>query len=68
MDLAIPNHDTSQLEDATFNEVWKEYMIDEVERLSNDGGDEPAFAQLLDRELGSTSEDERVLFSPLSSC
>jgi hypothetical protein len=56
----MPNHDTPQLEDVTFTEVWKEYMIDEIERLSNDGRDEPGFAQQFDLELKSASEDEGV--------
>lgn len=56
----MPNHDTPQLEDVTFTKVWKEYMIDEIERLSNDGRDEPGFAQQFDLELKSASEDEGV--------
>jgi hypothetical protein len=66
MDLAMPNHDAPQLEDATFTKVWKEYMIDEIERLSNDGRDEPGFAQQFDLELKSTSEDEGVRSTPYS--
>jgi hypothetical protein len=56
----MPNHDTPQLEDVTFTKLWKEYMIDEIERLPNDGRDEPGFAQQFDLELKSTSEDEGV--------
>lgn len=64
--MTILNQDTPQLEDVTFNEMLKEYMIDEIERLPNDGGDEHWFAQQFDRALPLTSAYEEVLSLPYS--